>query len=122
MWPVESQPTLRRNMSPVSSVSKNKKIISRRIHRRQIRYPAMDICELHRKRRFLYCCIYSALHRNGSYAIVASVFVVAYCCRRYLATGCLPTMCPRERVYGVFAKQRVYMSQYGAVSPLPPYV
>jgi hypothetical protein len=70
-------------------------IVSRRTHRKHIQYPAMDMCEPHRKHRFLSCCIYSALHRNGSYPIVACVFVVAYCCRLYLATGCLPRICLR---------------------------
>jgi hypothetical protein len=37
----------------------------------------MDIREPHRKHLFLYCCIYSALHSNGSYPIVACVFVAA---------------------------------------------
>jgi hypothetical protein len=54
----------------------------------------MDICEPHRKHLFLYCCIYSALHSNGSYPIVACVSVVAGC------------------VYRVVAQQRVYISQY----------
>jgi hypothetical protein len=37
----------------------------------------MDICELHRKHLFLYCCIYGVLHSNGSYPIAACVFFVA---------------------------------------------
>jgi hypothetical protein len=52
----------------------------------------MDIYEPHRK-NFFYC-IYSALHTNGSYPIVACVFVVA------------------GYVYRVVIQQRVYMSQY----------
>jgi hypothetical protein len=61
-------------------------IVSRRIHRKHIRCPAMDICEPHRKSLFLYCCIYSALHNNRSYPNVACVFV---------AVGrCLPSRCP----------------------------
>jgi hypothetical protein len=60
--------------------------ISRRIHRKHIRFPPMDICEPHRKHLFLYCCNYSALHSNGSYPIVAYVFVVA--------EMCLPSRCP----------------------------
>jgi hypothetical protein len=48
----------------------------------------------HRKHLFLYCCSYSALHSNGSYPIVACVFVV------------------RECVYLAVAQQRVCMSQY----------
>jgi hypothetical protein len=61
--------------------------LSRRIHRKHIRCPATDICEPHRKHLFLYSCIYSALHSNGSYPIVAFVFVVAgmYLPRRCLA-------------------------------------
>jgi hypothetical protein len=54
----------------------------------------MDICGQYRKRLFLYCCIYIALHSNGSYPIIACVFVV------------------RECVYRVVAQQRVLMSQY----------
>jgi hypothetical protein len=64
-----------------------------------IRWPEMDICEPHRKHRFLYCCIYNVLHRNGSYPIVACVFVVAYCCRLHLATGCLPRISLRGNVF-----------------------
>jgi hypothetical protein len=60
-------------------------IVSRRIHRKHIRCLAMDICEPHRKHHFFYC-IYSTLHSNGSYAIVACVFVVA--------GMCLPSRCP----------------------------
>jgi hypothetical protein len=49
----------------------------------------VDICELHRRHLFLYCCIYSALHINGSYPIVACVFVAAgiFLPSRSLATG-----------------------------------
>jgi hypothetical protein len=68
-------------------------IYSRTIRRRDIHCPPMDICEPHRKHCFLYCCIYSMLHRNGSYPIVACMFVVAYFCRLYLTTGCLPRIC-----------------------------
>jgi hypothetical protein len=82
------------------------------IFRKHTRYPAMVIYEPHRKHLFLYCCIYSALHRNGSYPIAACVFIVAYCFGLYLATSCLPRMSPWERVYRVTAQQRVYMSQY----------
>jgi hypothetical protein len=57
----------------------------------------MDICELHRKHLFPYCCVYSALHRNGNYPIVTCVFVVAGCVYRVVA---------RQRVY------HVYMSKY----------
>jgi hypothetical protein len=49
-------------------------------HREHIRWPAMDTGEPLREHLFLYCCIYSALHRNGSYPIVACVFVVARMC------------------------------------------
>jgi hypothetical protein len=73
-------------------------IVWRWTHRRHIHCPAMDICEPHRKHHFLYC-IYSALHRNGSYPIVACVFVVAYRCRLYLATGCLPRTCLRRNMF-----------------------
>lgn len=58
------------------------------------------VCEPQRKHCFLCCCIYSALHRNGSYLIVACVSIVAYCCRLYyLATGCLPRICLRRNVF-----------------------
>jgi hypothetical protein len=51
----------------------------------------MVICELHREHFFLYCCTYSALHSNGSYPIVACVFVV---------TGmCLPSRFPAAGVH-----------------------
>jgi hypothetical protein len=73
--------------------------VSKRIHRRHILYPAMDTCELHRKYLFLYFCIYSALHRNGSYPIVACISVVSYCCRLYLAMGCLARICLRGNVF-----------------------
>jgi hypothetical protein len=74
-------------------------IVSRRTHRKHIRWPAVDICEPHKKHRFLYCCIYSALHSNGNYLIVASLFVVAYCCRLYLTTECLPRICLRGNAF-----------------------
>jgi hypothetical protein len=54
-------------------------IASRRIHRKHIRCPTMDICEPHTKHRFFYCRIYRALHSNGNYPIIPYVFVVAYC-------------------------------------------
>jgi hypothetical protein len=62
-------------------------IISRRAYTKHIRCPA--ICEPHRKHLFLYCCIYSALHSNGNYPIVAVVFVAVLMClpSRYLATA-----------------------------------
>jgi hypothetical protein len=37
----------------------------------------VDICEPHRKLRFLCCCIYSVLHSKGSYQVVTCVFVAA---------------------------------------------
>jgi hypothetical protein len=49
---------------------------------------AMDICEPHRKHHFLYCFIYSALHSNWSYQIVACVFVAA---RMFLQSRCPAT-------------------------------
>jgi hypothetical protein len=49
------------------------------VHRKHIRWRAIDICEPHRKHLFLYC-IYSALHSNGRYPIVA-------------AGVCLPSSC-----------------------------
>jgi hypothetical protein len=52
-------------------------IVSRWTHTKHIRCPATDICESHRKHFFLYCCIYCALHSNGSYPTVACVFVAA---------------------------------------------
>jgi hypothetical protein len=58
-------------------------IVLRQNHRKHICCPTMDICEPHRKHLFLCCCIYSALHGNGSYPTVASVFVAVYCCRLY---------------------------------------
>jgi hypothetical protein len=67
-------------------------------HRKHIRFPAMDIWVPHRKRRFLYC-IHSALYRNGSYLFVTCVFFVAYCCRLYLAKGCLPGISLRGNVF-----------------------
>jgi hypothetical protein len=59
--------------------------VSRWTDRKHIRCPAMDICEPHRKHLFIYC-IYSALHINRSYPIVACVFVAA--------GTCLPSRCP----------------------------
>jgi hypothetical protein len=73
-------------------------VVSRRNHRRHP-FPAMDISEPHRKHRFLFCCIYSALHRNGSYLIFACVFVVTYCCKLDSETGCLPRICLRGNVF-----------------------
>jgi hypothetical protein len=64
-----------------------------------IRCPAMDICKSHRARRFLYCYIYSALHSNKIYAIVACVFVATYCRRLYLVKGCLSRICLRGNVF-----------------------
>jgi hypothetical protein len=64
-----------------------------------IRFLAMNICEPHRKHCFPYCCIYSALHSNGSYPIVACVFIFAYCCRLYPAMVCLPRNCLRKNVF-----------------------
>jgi hypothetical protein len=74
-------------------------IFSRRIHRKHIHFPAMDICEPHRKHRSLYCYMYSALHSTGNYSSVACVFVVAYCCRLYLAKGSIPRICLRGIVF-----------------------
>jgi hypothetical protein len=68
--------------------------VSRRTHRKRIRCPVMYICEPHRKHLLLYCCIYSTLHSNGSYPIVACVFFVAEMCllSRCLATGLYVTI------------------------------
>jgi hypothetical protein len=66
---------------------------------KHIRFLAMNICEPHRKHRFPYCCIYSALHSNGSYPIVACVFIFAYCCRLYPAMVCLPRNCLCKNVF-----------------------
>jgi hypothetical protein len=74
-------------------------IVLRWTHRKHIRCPAMDICEPHTIHHFLYCYIYSTLRRNGSYPIVACVFVVAYCCRLYLATGCLLRICLHRNMF-----------------------
>jgi hypothetical protein len=38
-------------------------------------------------------------HRNGSLTTAARVCVVMYCCRLYLATGCLPRICLRGNVF-----------------------
>jgi hypothetical protein len=59
--------------------------VSRRSHRKYIRCPAIDICGPHRKHFLLYCYIYSAFHSNGSYSIIARVFVAA--------GMCLPSRC-----------------------------
>jgi hypothetical protein len=74
-------------------------IVSRKIHIKHIRCPAVDICEPHRKHHFLYC-ISSALHSNGSYPIVASIFVVA--------GMCLPSRCPAtgQLMTYIFIKMR----------------
>jgi hypothetical protein len=64
-----------------------------------IRCPAMVICESHRKHFFLYSFIYSALHSNGNYPIVACVFVVACCCRVYIATNYLARKCLRWKMF-----------------------
>jgi hypothetical protein len=74
-------------------------MVMRRIHRKHIRWPAIEICEPHGKHLFFYCYIYSALQRNESYPIVARVFVVSYCCRFYLATGWLPRICLSANVF-----------------------
>jgi hypothetical protein len=74
-------------------------IVLRRFHRKHNRYPAMVICEPHRKHHFLYCCIYNALHSNGNYPSVDCIFVVAYCSRLYLSTGCLPRLCLRRNMF-----------------------
>jgi hypothetical protein len=63
-------------------------IFLRRNHRKHIRFPAVDICKPHRKHLFLYCCIYSALHSNGSYPIVTCIFVVVGMC---LQSCCIAT-------------------------------
>jgi hypothetical protein len=65
-------------------------IVQKRIRRKQNRCPATDICEPHTKYLFL-CCIYSALYSNGSYPVVACVFVVA--------GMCLPSRCPATGLY-----------------------
>jgi hypothetical protein len=57
-----------------------------RTYRKHIRCPEIDIRERYRKLLFLYCFIYSALHSNESYPIVACVFVVAWMC---LPSRCL---------------------------------
>jgi hypothetical protein len=61
-------------------------IVSRRIHRKHVPCSGMDICESHTKHLLLYCRIYSALHSNGSYPIVACVFIIAEMCS--------PSRCP----------------------------
>jgi hypothetical protein len=62
-------------------------IVSRRIHRKHISCPVMDIFEPHRKHFFLYCCIHSPLRSNGSYPIVFCEFVVAGMCLRSCCPG-----------------------------------
>jgi hypothetical protein len=69
------------------------------IHRKYIRCPEMYICEPPRKHIFLCYCIYSALHTNKSYSIVACIFFVGYCSILYPATGCLPRICLRGNVF-----------------------
>jgi hypothetical protein len=64
----------------------NTYIVSRRTHRKHIRFAAMETYEPQMKHIFLYCCIYSALHRNGSYLIAACVFIAA---GMYLRSRCL---------------------------------
>jgi hypothetical protein len=49
-------------------------IVSRRIHRKHIPCWTIDLYGPHRKHLFLRCCIYSTLHSNGYYPIVACVF------------------------------------------------
>jgi hypothetical protein len=68
-------------------------IVSRCTHRKHIYCPAVDICKPHRTHHFLYCCIYSVLHKKGICPIIAFLFVVAYFCRLYLSAGCLPRIC-----------------------------
>jgi hypothetical protein len=81
-------------------------IVSRRIHRKHIRFLAMDICEPHRKHRVLYCCIYSALHSNGSYPIVACIFVAA--------GMCLPSSCQQTGVHVTIYWQRQQLDEKSA--------
>jgi hypothetical protein len=66
-------------------------IVSRRIHRKHIRCPAVDIWEPYRRYLFICCCICSVLHSKGSHPIVACVFVAA--------GMCLPTRCPATDIY-----------------------
>jgi hypothetical protein len=60
-------------------------IVSRLTHRKYIRCLAVDMWKPHRKHLFFYCCIYSALHSNGSNPIVAAIFIAA--------GMCLPSCC-----------------------------
>jgi hypothetical protein len=55
------------------------------INRKHIRWPAIDICKPHKKYLFPYC--YSPLQSNGSYAIVAYVFIDAGMCLLCLCPG-----------------------------------
>jgi hypothetical protein len=69
-----------------------------------IRCPAMDICEPHRKQIFFYCCIYSALHYNGSYPNVACIF--------FAADKCLPSRCPSTGLQvTIYTKLNLLLSQ-----------
>jgi hypothetical protein len=59
----------------------------------------MDICEPHIKYLFLYCCIYSALHSNGSYPIVTCVFFVAEMCLPSCPAACIHVTRSTELLY-----------------------
>jgi hypothetical protein len=48
-------------------------IVPKRLHRKHLRWPAMDICEPHKKHLFLCWWIYRTLHSMGSYPTVACV-------------------------------------------------
>jgi hypothetical protein len=77
-----------------------------------IRCPAVDVCKPHRKHLFLYCCIYSALHSNGSYSIVACLSVIAWMC--------LPSRCPATGLH-VTIYNNVYVYERQSESKRGPY-
>jgi hypothetical protein len=50
----------------------------------------------------LFCTAYIAsrrTHRKYVHFLAVDYTVVAYCCRRYLATGCLPRICLRGKMF-----------------------
>jgi hypothetical protein len=77
-------------------------IILRWTHRKDIRCPAMDIYADHIENTSSSIVVFTApLHRNGSYPIVACVFV--------FAGMCLPNHCPAT---GLRTSQYLYWTQW----------
>jgi hypothetical protein len=66
---------------------------------------------IHRKHHFLYCCIYSALHRNGIYPIVA--------CVSFVAGMCLRSLCPAAGLHAKMLYMRSFLcySDHTDMSP-----